>query len=151
MLHVDSFWRFPMPTNTTLSHTCISVLLLYQHDDLLGDFVIISRNVLLFLTHLMCSRHSISERLRTYSRYQPGSVKFILFCTYSCIRSIFSLQFWGYILHIFLFIYLFIYYYYYYYFFFFYYYFFFFGGGGGIHCLTHPYPSMSSVFFFFVF
>ena len=43
------------------------------------------RNVLLFPTHLMCTRHSISERLRTYSWFQPGSVKFILFCKYSCI------------------------------------------------------------------
>ena len=40
---------------------------------------------LLFPTHLMCTRHSISERLTTYLWFQPGSVKFILFCKYSCI------------------------------------------------------------------
>ena len=50
----------------TLSHICISVLVLYQHDDLFGDFVIIIRNVLLFPTHLMCTRHSISEKLSNY-------------------------------------------------------------------------------------
>ena len=33
------------------------------------------RNFLLFPTHLMCSRHLISERLGTYSWFQPGSVK----------------------------------------------------------------------------
>ena len=43
------------------------------------------RNVLLFPTHLMCTRHLISERLSTYSWFQPGSVKFILLCKYSCI------------------------------------------------------------------
>ena len=43
------------------------------------------RNVILFPTHLMCTRHSISERLSTYSWFQPGSVKFILLCKYSCI------------------------------------------------------------------
>ena len=53
------------------------MLVLYQHDDLFGDFVIHIRNVLLFPTHLMCTRHSISERLRTYSWFQLGSVKFI--------------------------------------------------------------------------
>ena len=42
-------------------------------------------NALLFPTHLMCTRHSISERLRAYLWFQPGSVKFILFCKYSCI------------------------------------------------------------------
>ena len=42
-------------------------------------------NAVLFPTHLMCTRHSISERLRTYLWFQPGSVKFILFCKYSCI------------------------------------------------------------------
>ena len=42
-------------------------------------------SALLFPTHLMCTRHSISERLITYSWFQPGSVKFILFCKYSCI------------------------------------------------------------------
>ena len=31
-------------------------------------------------------QHSVSERLRTYSWFQPGSVKFnMLFCKYSCI------------------------------------------------------------------
>ena len=54
---------------------CISVLDSYQHDDLFGDFVIIM-NALLFPTNLMCTRHSISERLRTYLWFQPGSVKF---------------------------------------------------------------------------
>ena len=67
----------------TLSHICISVLVLYQHDDLFGDFLYY--NALLFPTHLMCTRHSISERLTTYMWFQPGSVKFILFCKYSCI------------------------------------------------------------------
>ena len=33
----------------------------------------------------MCTRHLTSERLRTYSCFQPGSVKFISFCMYSCI------------------------------------------------------------------
>ena len=66
----------------TLSHICISVLVLYQHDDLFGDFCYI-RNILLFPTHLMCTRHSISDRLSTYSWFQPGSVKFILLCKYS--------------------------------------------------------------------
>ena len=39
-------------------------------------------NAILFPTHLMCTRYSISERLRTYLKFQPGSVKFILFCKY---------------------------------------------------------------------
>ena len=39
------------------------------------------RNVLLFPTHLMCTRHLISERLSAYSWFQPGFVKFILLCT----------------------------------------------------------------------
>ena len=69
----------------TLSHICISVLVLYQHDDLFGDFFFYIMNALLFPTHLMCTRHSISERLRTYLWFQPGSVKFISFCKYSCI------------------------------------------------------------------
>ena len=43
------------------------------------------RNVLLFPTHLMCTRHLISESLSTYSWFQPGCVKFILLCKYSCI------------------------------------------------------------------
>ena len=43
------------------------------------------RNVLLFPTHLMCTRHPISERLSTYSWFQSGSVKFMLLCKYSCI------------------------------------------------------------------
>ena len=43
------------------------------------------RNVLLFPTHLMGTRQLISERLSTYSWFQPGSVKFILLCKYSCI------------------------------------------------------------------
>ena len=70
----------------TLSHICISVLVLCQYHGLFGDFVIF-RNVLLFPILLMCTRHSISERLRTYMYlwFQPGSVKFILFCKYSCI------------------------------------------------------------------
>ena len=45
-------------------------------------------NALLFPTQLMCTRHSISERLRTYLWFQPGSVKLILFCKYSCIHLI---------------------------------------------------------------
>ena len=36
----------------------------------------------------MFTRHSISERLRTYSLFQPGSVKFSLLCKYSCVPSI---------------------------------------------------------------
>ena len=43
------------------------------------------RNVVLFPTHLMCSRHLISERFSTYSWFQPGSVKLILLCKY-CIH-----------------------------------------------------------------
>ena len=45
-------------------------------------------NALLFPTHLMCTRHSILERLTTYLWFQPGSVKLILFCKYmySCIN-----------------------------------------------------------------
>ena len=66
---------------------CISVLVLYQHDDFVWRFFYI-RNVLPFPTHLMCTRHSISERLSTYSWFQPGSVKFILLCKYSCIPLI---------------------------------------------------------------
>ena len=46
------------------------------------------RNVLLFPTHLMCTRHLISERLSTYSWFQPGSVKCILLCKCSCIPLI---------------------------------------------------------------
>ena len=34
--------------------------------------------------HLICTRHLISERLSTNSWFQPGSVKFILLCKYSC-------------------------------------------------------------------
>ena len=55
----------------------ISVLVLYQHDDLFGDFGIIIRNVLLFSPHELCKRYSLSGRLRWL---QSGSVKFILFC-----------------------------------------------------------------------
>ena len=47
------------------------------------------KNVLLFPMHLMCTRHSISERLRTYSWIQPGSVKIyfilqVLLYTFKC-------------------------------------------------------------------
>ena len=49
------------------------------------EILLYIRNVLLFPTHLMCTRHSISERLKTYSWFPPGSVKFMLFCKYSCI------------------------------------------------------------------
>ena len=41
--------------------------------------ILLYYNALLFPTHLMCTRHSISERLTTYLWFQPGSVKFILF------------------------------------------------------------------------
>ena len=44
-----------------------------------------TRNVLLLSTHLMCTSYSISERVRTHSWFQPGSVKFILFGKYCCI------------------------------------------------------------------
>ena len=53
------------------------------------------RNVLLFPTHLMCSRHLISERLSTYSWFQPGSVIFILLCKYSCIPLSRHLVLWS--------------------------------------------------------
>ena len=67
----------------TLSHICISVLVLYQ-TWFICKFCYI-RNVLLFPTHSMCTWHLILERLSTYSWFQPGSVKFILICKYRCI------------------------------------------------------------------
>ena len=71
----------------TLSHICI-----YCVDSISAWWFIwrlcYIRNVLLFPTHLMCTRHLISERLSTYSWFQPGSVKFILLCKYSCIPLI---------------------------------------------------------------
>ena len=59
-------------------HFCVSFISAWW-------FILLYYNAPLFPTHLMCIRHSISERLTTYLWFQPGSVKFILFCKYSCI------------------------------------------------------------------
>ena len=72
-----------MINNVPYMHFCVSSI---SESWFLWRYCYI-RNVLLFPIHfIMCTRHSISERLRTYSWFQPGSVKFILFCKYSCIR-----------------------------------------------------------------
>ena len=82
---LDIFYVSPTPKNTINTipymHFCVSSISAWWF---VWSFCY-NRNVLPFPTHVICTRHSMSERFRTYSWFQPGYVKFILFCKYSCI------------------------------------------------------------------
>ena len=66
---------------SALSHIWISVLVLYQHDDLFGDFLIFRFSTV--TTHLMCTRHSISESLILWNLFHSASTPVYIICFFS--------------------------------------------------------------------